>query len=189
MPLTPAAVRRILLSVTLGAVVAAPAVRAQSSAPAREMAPIAFIGFRAGAPLAEVRARVRELDGRLRCDQSKADRRVSECRGTIVDPDLAGSVDLWLSAIDDRAAVLTLSADVEPDELDRWRSRLEEYGRVGAQVQGAQWMMQWVRQGRMARLTWRVQRKERVASVSLIDGGVLDGWGRERARAAHGGSR
>jgi len=188
-PLTPAAVRRILLSLTAGALFAAPGAAAQSGRAARDTTPIAFMGFRAGAPLAEVRERVRELDGRLRCDQAKADRRVTECRGTVVDPDLAASVDLWLSAIDDRAAVLTLSADVEPDELDRWRSRLEEYGRVGAQVQGAQWMMQWVRQGRMARLTWRVQRKERIASVSLIDGGVLDGWGRERARAARTGTR
>ena len=187
--MSPTAVRRILLSLALGASLFAQAAVAQSATPARDTTPIAFIGFRAGAPLAEVRARVRELDGRLRCDQAKADRRVTECRGTVVDPDLAGSVDLWLSAIDDRAAVLTLSADVEPDELDRWRSRLEEYGRVGAQVQGAQWMMQWVRQGRMARLTWRVQRKERIASVSLIDGGVLDGWGRERARAARAGGR
>ena len=193
MPLTPAAVRRILLSIALGAALAAPGlVSAQTgttSAAARDTTPIGFIGFRAGAPLSEVRERVRELDGRLRCDQAKADRRVTECRGTIVDPDLAGPVDIWLSAIDERSAVLTLSADVEPDQLDRWRTRLEEYGRVGAQVQGAQWMMQWVRQGRMARLTWRVQRKERVASVSLIDGGVLDGWGRERARAARGGTR
>ena len=53
-------------------------------------------------------------------------------------------------------------------------------------MQGTQWMMQWVRQGRMARLTWKVQRNERVASVSLVDGHVLDGWGRER-RSSRGG--
>ena len=112
------------------------------------------------------------------------DRRVTECRGSVSDPDGGGRVNLWLSAIDSVAAVLTLSTDVAPDQLDRWRSNLEaNFGRVGATAQGAQWMMQWVRSGRMARLTWRVHRNERVASVSLVDGHVLDGWGRERSRA------
>ncbi|HWN18450.1 MAG TPA: hypothetical protein VNO19_05990, partial [Gemmatimonadales bacterium] len=52
------------------------------------------------------------------------------------------------------------------------------YGRVGPRIQGAQWMLQWVRRGRMIRLTWRLERGEKVASVSLVDGHVLDGWGR-----------
>jgi hypothetical protein len=45
-------------------------------------------------------------------------------------------------------------------------------------------MMQWIRQGRMIRLTWRFQRGEKVASVALVDGRVLDAWGRDRARKA-----
>ena len=143
-----------------------------------------FFGFRPGASLNEVATQVRALGGgTLRCDRARMDRRVSECRGSVSDPDGGGRVNLWLSAIDSVAAVLTLSTEVAPDQLDRWRTNLEEsYGRVGANVQGAQWMMQWVRSGRMARLTWRVQRNERVASVSLVDGHVLDGWGRERSR-------
>ena len=48
-------------------------------------------------------------------------------------------------------------------------------------------MMQWVRQGRMLRLTWRIERGEKVASVSLVDGRVLDAWG--RATAAQPASR
>jgi hypothetical protein len=39
-------------------------------------------------------------------------------------------------------------------------------------------MMQWVRRGRMLRLTWKTDRGDRVASVSLVDGRVLDAWGR-----------
>ena len=78
---------------------------------------------------------------------------------------------------------MTLSADVSPDQLDSWRAELEKsYGRVGAQVQGNQWMMQWVRRGRMIRLTWRMEKGNRTASVSLIDGHVLDAWGRARSR-------
>jgi hypothetical protein len=42
-------------------------------------------------------------------------------------------------------------------------------------------MMQWVRQGRMMRLTWRVSSSERVASVSLVDGHILDSWGRTKS--------
>jgi hypothetical protein len=47
--------------------------------------------------------------------------------------------------------------------------------------------MQWVRRGRMLRLTWRMERGQKVASVSLVDGRVLDDWGRSRTRAASTG--
>jgi hypothetical protein len=161
--------------------------RAQTVAVATS--PLEFLGFRAGATLSEISEHMQTLDGgTLRCDRSRADRRVTECRGTVTDPDAGETVRVWLSAIDSVAAVLTLSSDVAPDQLDRWRTTLERnFGRVDAKVQGTQWMMQWVRQGRMARLTWKVQRNERVASVSLVDGHVLDGWGRER-RSSRGGS-
>ena len=39
-------------------------------------------------------------------------------------------------------------------------------------------MMQWVRQGRMLRLTWRIEKSQKLASVSLVDGRLLDDWGR-----------
>lgn len=164
----------------------APHLTAQSVA--SPSSPLEFFGFRPGASLREVAAQVQALDGgTLRCDRARSDRRVMECRGHITDPELGTEVELWLSAIDSVAAVLTLSGDVAPDQLDQWRNALERnYGRVGAKAQGAQWMMQWVREGRMARLTWRVQRNERVASVSLVDGHVLDGWGRDRSRARGG---
>jgi hypothetical protein len=140
-----------------------------------------FFGFRAGARLEELDARLRAGGGRrLRCDRAKADRRVSECRGVLNDPSIGGVVDLWASAVDSAASIITISGTVDPDQFDRWRRRLQgRYGRVDARVQGSQWMMQWVRQGRMLRLTWRVERGEKVASVSLVDGHVLDGWGKK----------
>jgi len=146
--------------------------------------PLEFHGFRAGARLDEVQARVRTLDGgRLRCDRAKADRRVTECRAVLNDPELGGPVNLWVSAIDSVAGVIALSGRVAADQLDRWRQTIERrYGRVDARVQGTQWMMQWVRRGRMLRLTWRIERGEKVASVSLVDGRVLDGWGGGRRR-------
>jgi hypothetical protein len=157
-----------------------------TASPARHIpadtAPLEFHGFRAGARLDELQALVRSLDGgKLRCDRAKADRRVTECRGTLTDAELGGPVNLWISAIDSVASVITLSGDVGGDQLDRWRQTIEQrYGRVNAQVQGSQWMMQWVRQRRMLRLTWRIERGEKTASVSLVDGRVLDAWHAER---------
>jgi hypothetical protein len=90
-------------------------------------------------------------------------------------------VEVWVSAIDSAAGVITLSTMVAPDQLDRLRQDLQDrYGYVGQKVQGAQRMLQWVRRGRMLRLTWRLEKKGRVASVSLVDGRVLDSWGRAR---------
>jgi hypothetical protein len=177
--------------IALGAAVCllAGAGAALGQSPAREATPLEFRGFRPGDRLSDIAARVEQLEGsRLRCQQAKVDRRVTECRATLTDPDFGGPVEIWLSAIDSVAGVVTLSGDVAPDQLDQWRSSLEaRYGRVGAKVQGPQWMMQWVRQDRMIRLTWRIDRTNKVASVALVDGSVLDAWGRERARRS--GSR
>ena len=151
-----------------------------------DTAPLEFHGFRAGATLAELQTLLQALDGgRLRCERAKADRRVSECRAAVTDVELGERVSLWVSAIDSVASVITLSSTVSAGQLDHWRRTIERrYGRVDATVQGSQWMMQWVRQGRMLRLTWRIERGEKVASVSLVDGRVLDAWGRDRRQPA-----
>lgn len=94
----------------------------------------------------------------------------------------AGPLHLWASAMDSVAGIVTLSAAVDSGTLRRWRSDLERrYGRVAPKTQGSQTMMQWVRRGRMIRLTWRTERGELTASVSLVDGRVLDAWGAGRA--------
>jgi hypothetical protein len=156
---------------------------AASPAP-RDTAALEFHGFRAGARLEEIDARVRKLEGgSLRCEGAKADRRVTECRGTFSDPELGGTVKLWLSAIDSVAGIITISRGLDSSQLDRWKGDIvARYGQVGARAQGAQWMMQWVRRGRMLRLTWRAEKHSKTASVSLVDGRVLDAWGRSRAR-------
>jgi hypothetical protein len=71
--------------------------------------------------------------------------------------------------MDSVAGIITLSAPVEAARLEQWRARIERrYGKVETQVQGSQRMMQWVRRGRMLRLTWRTDRKGITASVSLV---------------------
>jgi hypothetical protein len=147
-----------------------------------QLPPLSFLGFEAGASLTAVGQQVAVLGGRaLRCKRATRDRSVIECRGSVVDPGSRRIVDLWLSAMDSAAGILTLSSPLSGVELDGWRGRLEAaFGTVDANVQGPQWMLQWVRSGRMLRLTWRIERGEKVASVSLVDGRVLDGWGRRR---------
>jgi hypothetical protein len=163
---------------------------AQASSAPPDTTTLQFYGFRAGARIDEMNAVLRRFDGsHLSCERARADPRVSECRGVLMAPKLGGKLRLWVSAVDSVASVITLSSKVETAQLDRWRDDLERrYGRVGAHAQGSQWMMQWVRRGRMLRLTWRVERGQKTASVSLVDGRVLDEWGRRRTRAASSGS-
>ncbi len=142
-----------------------------------------FRGFRAGAPLTQLDAVVRRSGGSgLGCARASRDPRVSECRAALEDS-AAGRVGVWVSAMDSVAGVITLSAALDSTTLQGWRRELERrYGTVGVKRQGGQSMMQWVRRGRMLRLTWRSERGGLVASVSLVDGRVLDAWGAGRAR-------
>jgi hypothetical protein len=157
-----------------------PAVGAPLTA-AQDTSTLQFRGFRAGARLAELDAALRRGGRRLRCERATRDPRVSECVAAVSDSAL-GPMRLWVSAIDSLAGVITLSASMDAASLARWRGELERrYGRVPARAQGSQRMMQWVRRGRMLRLTWRVERSAHVASVSLVDGRVLDGWGARRS--------
>jgi hypothetical protein len=113
------------------------------------------------------------------------DSRVTECRAQLRDQEQGSVLDVWISAIDSVAGVMTLSAPLAPEQLVQWQVALEgRYGRVGTRVQGTQRMLQWVRRGRMLRLTWRLERGRKVASVSLVDGHVLDAWGRSRLQSA-----
>ncbi len=140
-----------------------------------------FLGIRAGASLQEISAEVHRRRGKLHCDQAQTDPRVHECRGTL--PDSAGAIGvaIWVSAIDSAAGVIALSAPVSPATLRAWRDQLtRHYGAVETATQGKQKMMQWVRRGRMLRLTWRPEGQGTTASVSLVDGLVLDRWGRDR---------
>lgn len=172
-PLRALAVASLLLAPTL--------LGANAATTAPDSVGLEFLGFRAGAPLDELQRHIRGIGGsRLRCRQSRVDRRVSECRALLNgEKSGGGAVDIWVSAMDSLAGVITLSGVVGPGQLERWRGTLEgSYGQVGTRIQGAQWMLQWVRRGRMIRLTWRLERGGKVASVSLVDGHVLDGWGR-----------
>jgi hypothetical protein len=175
----------VLNAVVLAALLLWPEAGVRPHAVSGDTSTLQFFGFRAGAPLEELSFRLSSLKGgRLRCKVSKLDSSVSECRAALTSPEL-GRVDLWVSAIDSLAGVMTLSGSVDFDRLDLWRQGLlQRYGRVNPRVQGTQSMLQWVRRGRMLRLTWRLEAGRPTASVSLVDGHVLDDWGRARSRTA-----
>jgi hypothetical protein len=166
-------VTRIALRLAL---LLAPAPLSAQAAPATD--PLAIFGIKAGAQVREVADIIADRDGgQLRCDRSKVDLRVEECRATVSVPEAAEPLELWMSAIDSVTSVLTVAGNFAPDELDQLRSSLERrYGRVDAKAQNSQWMMQWVRKGTMIRLTWRAQQGAKATSVALIDGNVLDAW-------------
>lgn len=160
-------------------------VRAMPAPERVDTSALEFFGVRAGATIAELNARISARGDRLHCKASRADRHVTECRGRLDDPRLGGPVALWVSAVDSAAGVITVSGPVATDQLAYWRRTVERrYGRVDAHAQGSQWMMQWVRRGRMLRLTWRINGGRKEASVSLVDGRILDRWGRSRAQPA-----
>lgn len=73
--------------------------------------------------------------------------------------------------------MVTVSASLPTSDFLRWRAELEgAYGAQPATMQGGQGMVQWVLGTQMLRLTWRPGSNRIEASVSLVDGPVLDGW-------------
>jgi hypothetical protein len=129
-------------------------------------------------PLADTDAQVRLLlgDG-LACRRSVVDPRLQDCRATITDPLTGGPAAIWLAAIDSTTGVVTIAATLTSAAFARWREELESvYGREPATARGAHGMVQWIRGTQMLRLSWRDADGRLEASVSLVDGPVLDGW-------------
>ncbi len=168
---------------------ATPSLPAQTPSHTR-LPSLKFFSFRVGVPLEHVATTAAEWGGSpLDCRQSALDPDVLDCRSSFADPITAESVELWLSAMDSLVGVLTVSGEVSGLQLDGWRSSLiSAYGDAPITTQGSQRTLQWIRHRQMLRLTWRDIEGTTRASVSLVDGPVLDGWGRRRPDAAEGSS-
>ena len=144
---------------------------------AQSSAALEFMGFRPGMSSAEVQARVSELGGKWSCKTSKVDSRFAECRGS-VQAEGGGEFQLTGSIVGSTTAVLLINGEVDDSTLNRWVDDLSrKYGKVAARLANTQAMWQWVRQRRMIRVTTRIERTTRVASVSLVDGITLDSLG------------
>ena len=136
-----------------------------------------FMGFRPGMSSADVQARVSALGGKWSCGKSKVDSRFSECRGTI-NAEGGGQFQLIGSVVAGTTAVLLISGEVNDSALTHWVDDLSaKYGKVTARLANTQAMWQWVKQRRMIRITTRIERSTRIASVSLVDGITLDSLG------------
>lgn len=142
-------------------------------------AALQFLGFRPGAPAAEVerQAAAHGAPG-LDCDAARRDARVRECRGVLY-PGSPTPLALRVVLIDGIAAILLVTGSVPEAERSRWERALEAgYGATPLRAGGPQRMRQWVRQGTMLRLVWRGDPGVPEVSVSLVDGPTLDAWGR-----------
>ena len=137
-----------------------------------------FLGFRPGLSLDALREHATHAGrGALTCQRATADLRLADCRASLPELDTGRSVDLWASLIDGHAAITTLSGRLTDARFARWRELLEgRYGPTAEMRRGPMRMLQWVRAGRMLRLSWRPKGRDVEASVSLIDGPLLDGW-------------
>ena len=175
----------VLLLGTGGLSLCPPALRAQQGGPAVEdTLAFEFLGFRPGITMVALRDNATQAGrGVITCRRATGDLRLSECRAGLPELDSGRSVDLWASLIDDHAAILALSGRLSEARLARWREFLE--GRYGATPEirrGPMRMLQWVHHGRMLRLSWRPKGRDFEASVSMIDGPLLDGWANQGKR-------
>lgn len=123
----------------------------------------------------------RGLNGALRC-RGSTDPRIRECRGTIRGP--AGApVALLVSLVDGQAAIILLTSALAPEEADAWQTELAlAFGEVTPSRQNSQLSWRWIRRGQMLRFTRRAETRGLVASISLIDGPLLDGLGAPKRR-------
>lgn len=145
--------------------------------------PLQFMGFKAGTTLEQVAGTVRLQRGEgLACRTAAADSLVVDCRADIRDPLTGARLEVWLSAMDSLVGVLTVAGSLSKAQLDWWTSSLTNaYGPGTESSQGDQVTHQWIRHRQMLRLTHRVSADSGLnASISLVDGPVLDGWGRSR---------
>jgi hypothetical protein len=159
--------------------IAVPSLAAQTPSWTR-LPSLRFFGFRAGNSLEDAAKNVDDLSGTaLTCGRSTVDPRVMDCRSIFPDPITADPVELWLSAVDSLVVVLTISGPMTPVQFSAWKSSLvSAYGETAVVEQGSQSMFQWIRHRQMLRLTWREFSDSTSASVSMIDGPLLDGWSR-----------
>jgi hypothetical protein len=143
-------------------------------ASAQVAGPLEFLGFHPGTTRQQVENLVADHGGEMRCAPSRVDRRFSECRG-VIRPRGLGELNIIGSMINGTAAVLLIEGNVDDVLLTRWVDNLaSSYGRVPARLANSQAMWQWTRARKMIRVTTRIDQGQRLVSVSLVDGPILD---------------
>jgi hypothetical protein len=133
-----------------------------------------MLGLAPGGTPGELRDDVAKLGGRLSCKASTTDPRFTECTAAFND---SGSLrwDLRASLVDSTSAVILLKTTASKDELTSLRTTLtKSLGRPNYRQQAGQTSYEWIRAGRMMRLTSRTEKGALQLAVSLVDGAALD---------------
>lgn len=143
--------------------------------PARAQAPpaLGFHGLAPGMPRAALAEAVRGHGGTLRC-RTTPEPRLEACSAALRLP--AGeAATLTASLVDGHLGVALVAARLEPAEVGRWHADLvDRFGDVPVERRAGQERFQWIRDRRMLRLTVRREGGGLTASVSVVDGRLLD---------------
>lgn len=113
------------------------------------------------------------LGATLRCQPTR-EPRIEACSAQAR---LDGQVaTLTFSMVDGRIGIALVSARLPADQVADWHANLvEAFGDAEPQRRPGQESFQWIRDRQMMRLTVRREAGGLVASVSLVDGPLLDG--------------
>jgi hypothetical protein len=132
-------------------------------------------GLETGVERGQLESRVAELGGRLECKGSAVDRRFAECSAVLKRAPDGRHWNLLASMVDGNAAILLLTAPFDAPRLTAFREELTQaLGRPNLNSRGGQDSFEWVRAGRMLRLTSRHQGGRLEVAVSLVEGRLLD---------------
>lgn len=135
--------------------------------------PLEFLGV---APAMSRTAAVRLLDSlgvSLSCRPTR-EPRLTACEGRLAGtPEALG---VTLSVVDDRVAIAMVSGRMPADRIAEWHADLvARFGEPVSTRRPGQESFQWVRDAQMLRLTVRREAGGLAASISLVDGPLLDG--------------
>ena len=159
----------IAVAFALALAVPTASVAGQAKATGLEM-----LGLAPGLTQSDLQGRVAKLGSKLSCRASTVDKRFSECTAVVVRE--GHTWELLASVVDGTSAVLLLKTAISAKDLEAMKDGLaEKLGRPNYRKRGNQLSYEWVRSGRMMRLTSRSEKGAAIQlSVSLVEGSVLD---------------
>lgn len=165
----PMMIRRAVLPALL-------ALSAGSGSPLAAQDPdLEVFGLAPGRPLAALQAQFAKLGAKPACKKSPAEPRLTECTGALSASPDRRSWSLTASVVDDTAGVLMLRTSVDLRSRDGIREDwVARFGRPNLRKRGDQESYEWIRGGRMLRLSSRPEGGRYHLLATLVDGAVLE---------------
>jgi hypothetical protein len=157
----------LLLGGMMAATLASP-LHAQATA-----TPLTFQDLRAAMSRAAADGVLARLGTRLSC-RPTPEPRLQLCTA----PAVLGTarVTVTITLVDGRVGIALIAGQLPAEQIATWHADLSNrYGAVEPSRRPGQESFQWIRAGQMLRLTVRRETGGLVASVSLVDGALLDG--------------